>query len=56
MMVIIEFDQSLKLTWVRKMLVGHYEWSVFDRENKNLMQCGICLQNMVHSSQGKGDS
>ena len=34
MMDIIEFDQSLKLTWVRKILVGHYEWSVFARENK----------------------
>ena len=34
MLDIIEFDQSLKLTWVRKLLSGEHEWSNFAKESK----------------------
>ena len=34
MIDIVEFDFSLKLTWVRKTLMGHSEWINFALENK----------------------
>ena len=34
MVDISKFDQSLKLTWVRKIVTGEYEWSDFAREYK----------------------
>ena len=34
MVDISKFDQSLKITWIRKVLTGEYEWSDFARENK----------------------
>ena len=34
MMDLIEFDMSLKLTWVRKTLTGNFEWTGFAKEYK----------------------
>ena len=34
MVDISKFDQSLKITWIRKILTGEYEWFDFAREYK----------------------